>query len=262
MKKVTVFFDLEGWWESPVRPRFDVVKTVSSIVKVLDKYNVKAVFNTCGKIVEDYPDLVLKLSKEGHEIASHGYLHEVFNQLSHDDLDNVLEKTENIIKKIIGEKPIGIRSPGLIFNDTVYDVFRSRGYKWVSNRNMQFCELFNRPDKSSVLHSIATIGSKFQNLFYPKKPYKVNGLLEIPLQSSLETDLLGIVSLEQKSSEEWLTSAFNGLKKQYLRSHDYFNLNFHPWLIGTQNRLRLLNDILGYIHLKEAKFVLAGELLE
>ena len=138
MKKVIVFFDLEGWWESPVRPRFDLVNTVKNIARILDKYEVKAVFNTCGKIVEDFPDLIRKLSEEGNEIASHGYLHEVFNQLSEKDLNRVLEKTEQLLKKVSGERPIGVRSPGLLFNDVVYKVIKSRKYKWVSNRYMQF----------------------------------------------------------------------------------------------------------------------------
>ncbi len=266
MKQTTVFFDFEAWWESPQRGRFDIKKIIKGVTIVLDKYNVQAVFNTCGAVAEEFPELITLLYNGGHEIASHGYRHENFSQLSQDELHGILGKTEGIIFKLTKEKPIGVRSPGLLHNSIVYDVVRSRKYRWVSNHYNLFPEMFGRPDAPGSIfntHFVARKITKINNLLFAKKrPYHVNGLLEIPLLSSLETDLLNILPAHQNSSEAWLKSAFENLKKQYNQSREYFNLNFHPWFIGSSNRITLLKNILGYLSSKkENKFVLARELL-
>ena len=264
MKKITILFDFEGWWEAPYRGKFDINKNTNRILRVLDRYKAKAVFNTCGVVAQFFPGLVKKIHEKGHEIASHGYRHENFIQLSSKELNNVLKKTEDIIKKITGSKLAGVRCPWLIHNKKVYSVIQNRGYKWVSNQYTPFPELFENPFNAYSLmdvHKLAKIVVKFQHMFfYPKKPIYKNSLLEIPLFSSMDADLLSLVSAEQKSPRILLDFALNTLKKQFNNSEKYFNLNFHPWLIGSSNRIILLDNILEYISNKDVNYVLAKDL--
>ncbi|MEK6808552.1 MAG: polysaccharide deacetylase family protein [Nanoarchaeota archaeon] len=263
MKHITLFFDLEGFWEAPYKGSFDEEQNVRNIINVLNKYNAKAVFNTCGVIGEFWPEIIKQIAKDGHEIASHGHKHENFLQLKKEELNKILEKTEKIIYALTNQRIIGLRCPWLLHNEMVYEVAKERGYKWVSNKYFPFPELFSNPgSKTYGVYKLAKLSLKFQHLFFKKEPYNVDGLLEIPLTSSLENDLLGLMNCWQESPKDWLDYAYDSLIKQFNRSGRFFNLNMHPWIIGSANRPELLDRILKYITKEDVKFVLAKSLVK
>jgi peptidoglycan-N-acetylglucosamine deacetylase len=45
------------------------------LLKILSKYNIKAVFFCDGRAAEKYPELVKQIVSEGHLIGNHGYTH-------------------------------------------------------------------------------------------------------------------------------------------------------------------------------------------
>ena len=47
------------------------------ILRILAAHEVKATFLTCGGIAERYPEQVAAIIAAGHEVAGHGYHHEV-----------------------------------------------------------------------------------------------------------------------------------------------------------------------------------------
>lgn len=47
--------------------------TTREILKVLQKHNVKAMFNLMGMNVDRFPDIALEIYNDGHIIANHGY---------------------------------------------------------------------------------------------------------------------------------------------------------------------------------------------
>ncbi len=263
MKYVTIFFDLEGFWEAPYKGSFDEELNTINILDILDKYKAKGVFNTCGIIGEFYPDLIKKLDKEGHEIASHGYMHENFNQLTKEELHKILEKTEKALNPLTKNKIIGLRSPWLQSSDIVYEVAGERGYKWISNQHTPFPELFSNPGSKNVgVYRLAKLSLKLQHMFTNLSPYRKDKILEIPISSSLENDLLGLMNYWQQSPKKWMDYAYDSLLKQFSRSGKYFNLNFHPWIIGSANRPLLLDKILGYISSQDIKFILARDIAQ
>ena len=144
MKYTTIFFDFEGKWGMPFKANYDLEKTVIKILKILKRYHVKAVFNTCGKIIEVHPDIIKKIDRDGHEIAFHGYMHEDFNKISIKELNQLLEKTENIFLALTGKRLFGFRAPFVLgphfYNKKVYQLFKKRGYDWCSNREIRFVE--------------------------------------------------------------------------------------------------------------------------
>ncbi len=273
MKSITVFFDFEGCGHDPSKGEFDIEGIMQKILGILDKYEVKAAFNTCGIIVEKFPGLIETLYSKEHEIASHGYKHENFAQLEPEELDEILAKTEGLIHDVIGEKPMGVRSPWLIHNEKIYDVIEKRGYKWVSNKYIEYPELWYRPDSYSVSGSrqgslspvrkwVKEVRYRIRWASYKKEPFRINHLLEIPLLSSMDGCLLFYMPPTQRSPDRWLNYAYDGLVKQFNRSEKYFNLNFHPWVIGSANRIVLLDKILNFVSNQGVQFVLPKDLLK
>src|SRR5580693_8577221 len=52
------------------------------ILDILRDYAVKATFFVVGGAAEQYPEIVKRMKKEGHDVGSHSYSHPYFNQLS------------------------------------------------------------------------------------------------------------------------------------------------------------------------------------
>lgn len=262
-KIVTVFFDFEEWWESQCRRRFDVEKSMKGIVKALGENGVKAVFNTCGIVVETFPKLVKRLHDDGHEIASHGYAHENFIQLEQmGRLGETLERTEDAMERVIGERPAGVRPPWLFANGDVYAAIEKRGYKWISNYSVFRGEVMDNPTTPAAFKPLKKVFYGMQWARAKKAPFRTGPLLEIPLLSSQDGELLSVMDPGQETPKVWLDFAYDSLRKQFEKSGSVFNLNFHPWLIGTANRTQLLERILEHVTKKEAEFVLARDLLE
>lgn len=261
MRLVTVFFDFEGWWESQCRRRFNLEGVIRKVSKVLDNNQAKAVFNTCGIVAENFPKVLRGLHENGHEIASHGYSHENFIQLEQmGELDLVLGKTEKLIKEATGERPVGVRPPWLFSDKSVYSTIEKRGYRWVSNYNIFRTEVMDNPSISQNFKSVKRLFFSLLWKTYNKEPFKIGKMIEVPLLSSQDGELLSMVDPAQKSPDVWLDFAYRTLKTQFNKSKKVFNLNFHPWLIGTENRIILLDRILNYIRNGGCEFVLARDI--
>lgn len=85
------------------------------LIKIFDKYNIKATFNiSLGKAVKKperfiQPAEVKELYKN-HEIASHGYLHRTMTLLGK-SLDDEILLNQQSIAKILGAPPVGFAYP-------------------------------------------------------------------------------------------------------------------------------------------------------
>ena len=84
-------FDAETLWtgnfkmDHPTilaRGEFGANVGVGRILRVLNKYNVKATFFVPGWTADKYPEQLAAIHEGGHELAHHGYLHENPNKLN------------------------------------------------------------------------------------------------------------------------------------------------------------------------------------
>jgi hypothetical protein len=73
------------------------------------------------------------------------------------------------------------------------------------------------------------------------------GLTEYPLYSPLDCDLLGFPEPDASSGNAGTDYAAVVLTRAFDRSGSYFNLNCHDWIIGTGDRLRVLEQALAHI---------------
>ena len=101
------FIPFEEWPQYPSR----VVANTKKIVNILDEYDVKATFFMLGWIAERFPDMVKQLSDDGHEIATHGYAHEMVYKQSRTAFEEDLVKSIEILERLSGQKVIGYRAP-------------------------------------------------------------------------------------------------------------------------------------------------------
>ena len=101
------------------------------ILRILAAHEVKATFLTCGGIAERYPEAVAAIVAQGHEVAGHGYHHEVARDLAKDEERDVIKRTTDMILNRTQKRPFGWRSCTQSPNSL--ELLLEQGYLWNSN---------------------------------------------------------------------------------------------------------------------------------
>ena len=101
---------------------------IDKILKVLKNNNTKITFFMVGNWIEKYPEAVKKIKDAGHEIASHSDTHPHVNNLTYEENINEIEKSNDKIEKITGNRTKIYRAPYGEYNNTVIKATRDKGY--------------------------------------------------------------------------------------------------------------------------------------
>jgi peptidoglycan/xylan/chitin deacetylase (PgdA/CDA1 family) len=100
VKKVAITFD-----DGP-NPEY-----TEKLLDGLKERNVKATFFLIGSEVEEYPEIVKRMSAEGHLIGNHTYEHVDLCGVDADEVTWQVEQTNDLIFEVTGTRPIYIRPP-------------------------------------------------------------------------------------------------------------------------------------------------------
>ncbi|MCK4468742.1 MAG: polysaccharide deacetylase family protein, partial [Desulfobacterales bacterium] len=87
------------------------IKSNQSSKSCLRTSSPKASFFVLAWIAERFPQLIREIHSRGHEVASHGYLHNLCNQQSHEELKKDLIDSKKLLEDIIGSPVFGYRAP-------------------------------------------------------------------------------------------------------------------------------------------------------
>lgn len=101
---------------------------IDKILEVLEENNIKITFFMVGDWVEKYPDAVKKIYEAGHEIGTHSDTHPHVNHLSYQENIEELEKSNEKIETITGNKTNLYRTPYGEYNQTVIQSAQDTGY--------------------------------------------------------------------------------------------------------------------------------------
>lgn len=101
----------ENWSNYEVR----IHKNTDFILNTLSNYNRKATFFILGWIAEKYPEIVMKIHNEGHEIGCHSMKHELVHRFSPKQFRKDTQNALTVIEQVIGEKVIMYRAPAFSF---------------------------------------------------------------------------------------------------------------------------------------------------
>jgi peptidoglycan/xylan/chitin deacetylase (PgdA/CDA1 family) len=102
------------------------------VLELLRKNKVKATFFITGNQAEKYPELLKQIYLAGHAIGNHSYNH-IYRELyqSPEAYTAQLHRTDDVIKNIIGVRPLITRAPGGSagsFNRHYWDLLEKEGY--------------------------------------------------------------------------------------------------------------------------------------
>lgn len=139
--------DVEDWFhildthQTPALQQWDTLpsRVEKNFHRLLEIFNEKEIKATCfflGWIAEKYSHLVQEAHDMGHEIAAHGYGHQLVYEMAERDFLADAIKSKNIIEDIIGHEVRGFRAPGFSVTGATpwfFDALVEAGYKYDSS---------------------------------------------------------------------------------------------------------------------------------
>ncbi len=113
-----------------------VVTNTENIMTLLEKYDTKATFFVLGKVAERRPAVVRMLAGAGHEVASHGYIHEQVARLGRKGFADDVLRSKDVLESICGHPLKGFRAMAFSVNvETAWalDFLREQGFLYDSS---------------------------------------------------------------------------------------------------------------------------------
>jgi polysaccharide deacetylase family protein (PEP-CTERM system associated) len=159
------FVRFEDWrgYESRVERNTD------KILQVLADHDSQATFFVLGWVAEQFPGLVERIALAGHELATHGYRHQLVYRLTPEEFRRDLRLSIDLIEQSGGQKVLGYRAPSFSItaeNPWALDILHEEGLKY-----------------DSSIYPIRH--PRYGMRESPLDPYEIRpGLLEFPLATS------------------------------------------------------------------------------
>lgn len=139
--------DVEDWFHildvpsTPPLSRWDSMpsRVEANFEQMLDLFTEKNAKVTCfflGWVAARFPELVKKAQRRGHEVASHGYAHQLTYTQTSDEFFEDVVKAKGILEDITGAPVLGYRSPGFSATADVpwfFDRLIEAGYTYDSS---------------------------------------------------------------------------------------------------------------------------------
>jgi polysaccharide deacetylase family protein (PEP-CTERM system associated) len=200
----------DQWDQKPCR----VERNVDLILQLLDEADARATFFTLGWIAERYPQLVRRITDNGHEVASHGYQHERATELDRRAFLADIQLAKAVLEDVAGAAVSGYRAPSFSINDAndwAFDCLAEAGYRYSSSIYPIRHDHYGMPDA-------------------PRFPYRSrDGLLEVPITTTRFMSRNwpagggGYFRLMPYAMSKWLIRRVNEVDGQ---SAIFY---FHPW---------------------------------
>jgi len=116
-----------------------------ALLDIYEKYGIKSTFYFVGDMAEKFPEVVKMILPYGHEVASHGWSHEVcngFDVLSYKVQLEHLSRSKKLLEDISGVEVVSFRAPALRVNGNTAIALAEAGFKIDSSVASQRFDFF------------------------------------------------------------------------------------------------------------------------
>lgn len=146
-----------------------VVENVHTILDLFTAHEVRATFFIVGWIAERYPDLVLEIDRQGHEIGCHSYWHRKIYDLTPEEFRKDTQQAKEVLENILDKPVSGYRAPSYSITKKslwALDILAELGFSYDSSIFPVYHDNYGIPDA-------------------PRFPYRLEkqGLMEYPIST-------------------------------------------------------------------------------
>ncbi len=217
----------DEWDTYPLRVEGNTLR----ILDMLDEFALRATFFVLGWVAERLPSLVREIRRRGHEIACHGYGHQLIYRLSPKEFRKDVSKAKAILEDVCGERVYGYRAPSYsITNKSLWalGILVEEGFTYDSSIFPISHDIYGIPGGKRFPHEISTHAGKIQE--FPISTFSLNfggWKSHIPIAGGGYLRLFPVALVEQA------IYSINNRERQPVIVY------FHPWEIDPmQPRIR------------------------
>lgn len=103
------------------------------ILEILDGCAARATFFVLGWVAERCPELVRTIAAAGHEVASHGYGHELVYSLRPSEFRDDVLRSKHLLEDLTGKAVRGYRAPCFSITDWAVPILQEAGFTYDSS---------------------------------------------------------------------------------------------------------------------------------
>ncbi|HET7469613.1 MAG TPA: XrtA system polysaccharide deacetylase [Gemmatimonadales bacterium] len=136
--------DVEDWFQvenlKPVVARDSwegrerrVERNTDRILELLAERGQRGTFFILGWVADRHPELIRRIAAGGHEIASHGYGHDLVYELTQDQFREDVGRSKRILEDLTGQPVRGYRAPCFSITDWAVTILQELGFEYDSS---------------------------------------------------------------------------------------------------------------------------------
>jgi polysaccharide deacetylase family protein (PEP-CTERM system associated) len=145
----------DEWHTFPLR----VDGNTRRILEILDSFKIKATFFILGWIAERLPPLVKEIHRRGHEIACHGYGHELIYNIGPERFREDIRRAKMLLEDHCGEPVRGYRAPSYSITSRslwALDILVEEGFTYDSSIFPVIHDTYGIPGAKRFPHTLQT----------------------------------------------------------------------------------------------------------
>lgn len=139
-------FDVEEWFQvENLRSLFPpdrwstiprrAAESTRVLLRLLAEHDIRSTFFVLGWVAEREPALVREIADRGHEIACHGYGHQLPMQLTPVQFRDDVLRARKILEEISGQSVVGYRAPSFNIDRERLAILEACGFRYDSSHH-------------------------------------------------------------------------------------------------------------------------------
>jgi polysaccharide deacetylase family protein (PEP-CTERM system associated) len=156
------YFQVEGFTDTVSRnewPRWEsrIEHSTHLLLDIFAHHRVSATFFTLGWIGERHSDLIRVVAGAGHEIACHGYEHQLIYRLTPDEFRRDIRRAKRVLEDAVGDPVVGYRAPSYSITAAstwALDVLIEEGFRYDSSIFPIYHDRYGIPNAERFIHTI------------------------------------------------------------------------------------------------------------
>ena len=200
---------------------------IPRILKLLKKYSIPATFFVPAVVAQLHPDEQRDVIEQGHEIGIHGWIHELNSILPLELERDLYRRSSDVLEKITGVRPVGIRTPSWDFSTNTLSISREMGLLYDSSM-MAYDEPYELLEEGEP-----------------------TGIVELPVEWIRDDAVY--FKMDRFSTVRPYTPP-TGVLDVFVREFNgayeekgLFLLTMHPHFIGHRSRIQILDELVQHI---------------
>jgi len=135
-----------------------VVASTKLVLDILERSGTAATFFVLGWVAERHPALIRDIHARGHEVACHGYGHDMITRLSPSEFAEDVRRAKAILEDTVGGSVIGYRAPTFsVVRETLWSlqILAETGFQYDSSIFPIVHDRYGIPDATRFPHRVA-----------------------------------------------------------------------------------------------------------